>query len=57
MLCHRVLRPITDTRTVAEAADINTMIGRAQASTDSAPIPNRRGRLPPILASPPEKSC
>jgi hypothetical protein len=42
--CHRLLRSITDTRTVTD--DTNTNIDQAQGVTDQrADHPNRRGRL------------
>jgi hypothetical protein len=46
MFCHRLLRPIADTRTVAEGTDINAMINRATAPTDPrADRPYLRGRM------------
>jgi len=46
MFCHRLLRPIADTRTVAEGTDINAMINQTAAPTDPrADRPNRRGRM------------
>jgi hypothetical protein len=32
MFCHRLLRPIADTRTVAEGTDINAMINRGRGA-------------------------
>jgi hypothetical protein len=46
MFCHRLLRPIADTRTVAEGTDSNAMINRAAAPTDQrADHPQGRGRM------------
>jgi len=43
MLCHRLLRPIADTRTVAEGTDSNAMINRGpQRRRTSTDRPNRR---------------
>jgi hypothetical protein len=46
MFCHRLLRPIADTRTVAEGTDSNAMINRGRgADGQRADRPNRRGRM------------
>jgi hypothetical protein len=36
MFCHRLLRPIADTRTVAEGTDINAMINRGRGADGPA---------------------
>jgi hypothetical protein len=49
MFCHRLLRPIADTRTVAEGTDSNAMINRAAAPADQ--------HVSPISAAQPIKSA
>jgi hypothetical protein len=46
MFCHRLLRPIADTRTVAEGTDINAIINRGRGADQRADRPIRRGRMP-----------
>jgi hypothetical protein len=38
MFCHRLLRPIADTRTVAEGTDINIMINRVGDSISAVSV-------------------
>jgi hypothetical protein len=45
MCCHRLLRPIAGTRTVAEGTDINAMINRGRAADGPARrSPHNRAR-------------